>query len=110
MLETLQSFLPEIVTGIVGLGAWLNERTKRKKEVEQMATQNIQSVVDLYQEALNDLKKRYDADILELDQKYATRFSELELELKTLKDNVNLWKGKYRKLKEEFDQYKQKHS
>lgn len=98
----MKNYLGEIitasVTGVLGLLAWFSERKKRNQEVKANENLNQKSVVDLYQEALDDLKKRYDA-----------KFEELEADLKKLRQNVNLWKGKYASLKEEFDKYRAAH-
>lgn len=92
----------DVISGyLLGAGgvisAW-TERKKRKQEIAKAETQNQQQVVDLYQEALDDLKKRYDE-----------KFSELEAEIKQLRVNLDSWKGKYRDLKEEFSKYKNVH-
>ncbi|WP_336069976.1 hypothetical protein [Mesoflavibacter sp. CH_XMU1404-2] len=91
----IENYLGEIVTGLVtstaGLGAWLHERKQRK-------LQGQQTVVDLYQEVLTDLKNRYDE-----------KFKDIESELESVKKNLDLWKGKYRSLKKEFEEYKEKH-
>lgn len=97
-MDILKNHIGEIITAIAGLGAWSFERNKRKQELKKQETETNQSVVDLYQEALDDLKKRYDV-----------KFSDLDLEIKLLKDNLNLWKGKYRTLKKEFDEYRKHH-
>ena len=33
----------------------------------------------------------------------------IESELESVKKNLDLWKGKYRSLKKEFEEYKEKH-
>lgn len=98
MMEILKPYVGEIITAIAGFSAWSFERKKRKQEIAKSETENHQSVVDLYQEALDDLKKRYDE-----------KFLELEKDIKKLRDNVNLWKAKYSSLKKEFDDYRAKH-
>ena len=79
------------------LSAWF-QRNKNKEELKKSQTENYQSVMDLYQEALDDLKKRYDE-----------KFLELEADIKKLRDNVNVWKSKYASLKKEFDNYRSNH-
>ncbi len=81
MKEYLGEFITGLITSLCGLGAWLNERKQRK-------LQNNQSIMDLYQEALDDLKKRY-------DEKY-----------EDLKKEFESFKSKYKSLKIEFDNYK----
>lgn len=92
MFETIKPYLPEIVTFIAGLSAWGYERNKRKLDIKQHETSNNKQIMDLYQEALDDLKRRYDSDIKELEAKYDLKFKEMEL--------------RYNKLKTAFDNYK----
>lgn len=94
-LEFIKPYIPEIITFIAGASAWGYERNKRKQELKQAETQNNKSIMDLYQEALNDLKNRYDSDIKELEARYELRFNEMET--------------KYNRLKKAFDEYKRKH-
>ncbi|AXG70427.1 hypothetical protein KORDIASMS9_02667 [Kordia sp. SMS9] len=98
MIEFIKSYGIELMTALGGLFAWGYERKKRKADLAAAETQNQKSVIDLYQEALDDLKKRYDE-----------KFIALEVEINLLRKNIELWKGKYRKLKQEFDDYKTQH-
>ncbi|WP_299682961.1 hypothetical protein [uncultured Tenacibaculum sp.] len=101
MKEFLVNHIDVIIGYLFGAGgiltAW-TERKKRRQELIKEETQNQQQVVDLYQEALDDLKKRYDE-----------KFNELETEIKQLRTNLDLWKSKYRDLKDEFESYKNDH-
>ncbi|WP_299627756.1 hypothetical protein [uncultured Tenacibaculum sp.] len=101
MKEFLVNHIDVIIGYLFGAGgmftAW-TERKKRRQELVKAETQNQQQVVDLYQEALDDLKKRYDE-----------KFNELETEIKQLRTNLDLWKSKYRDLKNEFEVYKNNH-
>ena len=105
MKEIIQQYIGEILTFLAGLGAWGYERKKRKQELRSARlsnqaneTSNQQQVVELYQEALDDLKLRYDE-----------KFADLEAEIKRLEKNLDLWKNKYRSLKAEFDNYRKNH-
>lgn len=109
MIDFLKPYISEIFLAISGLGAWLFERSKRKEDLKSMQTQNLQSVLDFYQDAIKDLRANYDATLNEMKRNNEAKFLVLEQDIKSLRDNVNLWKGKYRKLKEEFDEYKEKH-
>lgn len=97
LINNFEIILPYLF-GAGGLFTAWTERKKRKQEIQQAETQNQQQVVDLYQEALDDLKKRYDE-----------KFKELDVDLKQLRHNLDLWKGKYRILKKEFDEYRESH-
>ena len=98
MKDIIQQYIGEIITFLAGLGAWGYERKKRKQEIKKAETSHKHQVVDLYQEALDDLKKRYDE-----------KFADLEAEIKRLEKNLDLWKNKYKSLKTEFDNYRRKH-
>lgn len=94
-----------IVTIIGGAIAWLYERTKRKEDLatlqqenQKLRTENDSSIVSLYQNALNDLKTRYDE-----------KFAELTKELEILKERLRVREVDYSNLKNEFNQYKQNH-
>ena len=95
MLDFIKPYIPEIVTFLAGAGAWGYERNKRKADLKKADTENNKSIMDLYQEALDDLKKRYDADLKELEAKYDEKFKDMEL--------------RYNKLKTAFEDYKKNH-
>lgn len=97
-MELLKQYITEILTAAAGLSAWLFERKKRKQELAAASHDHQQRIMDMYQEALDDLKSRYDQ-----------KFTELEIEIKQLRTNLNLWKDKYRNLKSEFEIYKKNH-
>lgn len=105
----IQQYIPEIITFIAGAVAWFLERNKRqtdkknsdlqleklKSELDRAKTDNDQSIVSLYQDALNDLKKRYDSDIKELEEKFDKKLEEMD--------------ARYARLKKAFEDYKKKH-
>lgn len=111
LLDLLKDNMPTIATGIIAAIAWIFERNKRVQEqkkstveLEQLQvqlskadTENQNSVMDLYQEALDDLKTRYDV-----------KFKELQDDLIQVRKNLNESKSKYAALKKEFDNYKKK--
>ena len=98
MLEFIKPYIPEIVTFIAGASAWGYERNKRKADLKKADTENNKSIMDLYQEALDDLKKRYDE-----------KFSDLEAEISVLRQNLKDSELSYDKLKKEFTAYKKNH-
>ena len=95
MKDFFVRYFPEIITAVIGFSAWAFERKKRKQEIKRADIENQQQIVDLYQEVLNDLKKRYDH-----------KFEDLKEEINELRNNLNLWKRKYQTLKKEFEFYK----
>ena len=96
MLAMIKQYIPEIITFLAGAGAWGYERNKRKQDLKKAETDNDKSIMNLYQEALNDLKVRYDSDLKELEAKYDEKFRDMEL--------------RYNRLKKSFEDYKKKHA
>lgn len=98
LIELIKHHALEIATFIAGLSAWGYERNKRRLDLKESETNNNKSIMDLYQEALDDLKKRYDE-----------KFADLEKEIETLRKSLNKEKQKYSTLKMEFETYKKSH-
>lgn len=98
MIDLIQPYIGELITGLVaGFGTWFFQRKQKHAELESLRANNYQKIVDLYQEALTDLKKTYDE-----------KFKDLHNEVELLRKNVELWKNKYRDLKKAFDEYREK--
>lgn len=97
MIDFFKEHAIELITFIGGISAWGYERNKRKLEIKQFETSNNKSIMDLYQEALDDLKRRYDE-----------KFKELEEEIEILRKHLDEEKQKYTSLKKAFDTYKKK--
>ena len=105
MIQFIKDYIPEILTFIAGASAWGYERNKRKTalaqskaELAKYETENNHSIMGLYQQALDDLKKRYDE-----------KFNELQIELETLRTRLTARETEYNTLKQEFQSYKKKH-
>jgi len=129
-LDQLISFVALAISG----GLWIDTK-KKKAELKSMQANAkgadadaTQKIVDLYQEAIDDLEKRYKKRYEELDafykerlenmkktirqeieKEFANELDELRGEMKSLRTNLELWKTKYRNLKAAFDDYRQKH-
>ena len=111
MEQLILDHIGTLITGVIGAIGWIFQYKKRKTENKRSAleleqlklelskgnTENQSSVVDLYQEALDDLKKRYDL-----------KFKDLETEIELLRKNLENEKRKYQELKRSFQEYKQK--
>ena len=75
MIYFLTKHWSEIITGITGVAAWIFERRKRKiiqctleAKTKQEEIESDSQIVNLYQKALNDLKKRYDDKFEDLEK------------------------------------------
>lgn len=110
LIHFFQENWETIGLGIGGVGAWYKERRERKRQenkyiietrelnakVNQLETQNNKSIMDLYQEALDDLKKRYDE-----------KFNELQIEIDTLREKLRLSDEKYNEMLKKYKQLKE---
>lgn len=126
MNELISTHLTEIINLLVLLisgGFWMDARQKRA-EVKSSEADATKKIVDLYQETIDDLERRYKDRYAELEKWYKERLDNMKVEIrrevenelndlrdevKSLRTNLELWKTKYRKLKEAFDDYRQKH-
>ena len=103
MFELIQPYLDNIITLV--LGGFIGWFPNRKKE----AITNQQSIVDLYQESLTDLKVRYEEKYQDLKLSFDQKITNVSEELEELKKSLNDWKKKYFGLKRDFDNYKKEH-
>jgi thymidylate synthase len=112
-------------------------RTK-EVEISKLKIETSNQIMKQYQDALNDLENRHEKKCKYLEEEYKRRHQDLkedyERKIKFLreaqeqrdqaneqkleqlqklindfKQNLELWKAKYRNLKKEFDQYRAKH-
>jgi hypothetical protein len=91
-----------ITGGLAGFFAWFWKRKSSKADYSK-------SIIDLYQEALTDLKNQYEGRYVFLKNEYDLKFANLNLQLEQVKKDQEMWKNKYSSLKKEFDAYKKKH-
>ncbi len=116
----MNSILPVIVgllttTNLTAVIAWIFDRKKRNKEYALLAeelnikkTDSKKLLIEIYQDAITDFKEYNDKRFFDQKKYNDERFKDLEKDLSQLKKNVNLWKEKYRGLKNEFENYKRK--
>lgn len=121
MGEFLQQYLGEfimvvITTGIGGFFGWFFERKRKKVEVDNLKAEGSKtkvdyskSIIDLYQEALSDLKNQYEERYSFLKNEYDLKFLNMGIQMQQLNQVLDVWKNKYSSLKKEFDAYKKKH-
>jgi molecular chaperone GrpE (heat shock protein) len=103
MFEILQPYIDNIITLL--LGGFIGWFPNRKKE----QITNQQSIVDLYQESLTDLKLRYEEKYQDLKLTFDEKISNVSNELSELRKSLDEWKKKYFTLKKDFDNYKKEH-
>lgn len=117
MSELLRPYIGEIIVGVVmAFIGWFFERKRKKVEVRNLAVEGnkakadySKSMLDIYQDALNDLKDRYEEKYEFLKREYDLQFSNLNLKMERLKKDQEMWKNRYEDLKQQFDTYKETH-
>ena len=103
MFELIQPYLDNIITLV--LGGFIGWFPNRKKE----AITNQQSIVDLYQESLTDLKTRYEEKYQDLKSTFDEKLNLCNSRIEDLGKSLEDWKKKYFNLKSDFDKYKKEH-
>ena len=110
MKSFFQKYIAEFLTALIGgFAAWFFQRKRKRVEVKAAQADNQQKIMDLYQEALDDLEERYEKRFAFLKAEQEAHFATLQTEIKNLKRNLERWKKKYQVLKQEFDEYKEQH-
>ena len=80
------------------------------KDLDEWCKKRVTEVENFYKERIEFIKVTIRKELrAEMEKKFNERFAELEEEIKRLRSNLELWKNKYRKLKEAFDKYREKH-
>ncbi len=103
MIELLKPFLGEIVSALIGMFVvWFPNRKKQTID-------NNQSIVDLYQDSLTDLKARYEEKYQDLKLTFDGKLNTFSEKIDGLEKSLDQWKKKYFSLKTDFDKYKKEH-
>jgi len=117
MIEFFKPFFGELLVLVLGsfLG-WFFERKRKKQEVKNLKVEGnkaeadySKSMLDIYQDALSDLKNRYEEKFDFLKKEYDLQFTNLNLRMEKMKKDQEMWKNRYNSLKSEFDNYKKTH-
>jgi molecular chaperone GrpE (heat shock protein) len=103
MFELIQPYLDNIITLV--LGGFIGWFPNRKRE----AITNQQTIVDLYQDSLTDLKNRYEEKYQDLKSTFDEKLNSCNSKIDELGKALEDWKKKYFNLKNDFDKYKKEH-
>jgi len=98
MIKFLSENWVTITTLFSGIAAWYYERNKRVQDIKAAELNNSEKIIEMYQQALDDLGKRFEI-----------RIEVLEKDIIRLNSEVLDWKGKYSSLKKQFEDYRKKH-
>ena len=88
MNEFLKEQFPAIITGLLGLGAWIHEKRKKNAELQHVESDAIKSMQEAYNTFAKDMKENY---------------QELKSKVDTLEKEVVEWKSKYEALRREMN-------
>ena len=109
MKEFLETQLPAIITGILGIGAYLFERRRKHAEVQQVESDAIQAMQNAYKTFVSDSNARLDemrGDILTMKSKINSLEANeilMVIKIESLEKEVIEWKQKYTTLKQEME-------
>jgi archaellum component FlaC len=88
MTDTLSLILNAAIGLITGLAGFFVGYKKNQKEADGVGIQNVEKALDIYKQMLDDMKKRYDAEIENMKSKlasYEAHIAKLETTIKELK-------------------------
>lgn len=88
MNNFLEQQLPAIITGLLGLGAWIFEKRKKNAELQVAESDAIKSMQDAYKTFVADMNANY---------------VELKTKVESLEREVIEWKSKYESLRAEMN-------
>ena len=95
MKEFLETQLPAIITGILGVGAYIFERRRKNAEIQQVESNALEAMQSAYKIFVSDSNSRLDemrGDIIVMKNK-----------IDNLESEVIDWKHKYTSLKNEME-------
>lgn len=108
MKEFLETQLPAIITGILGVGAYIFERRRKHAEVQQVESDATQAMQASYKNWVNDANLKFEEMTLAISG-MKTKIQWLEenevltnIKISGLEKEVVEWKQKYINLKEEI--------
>ena len=108
MKEFLETQLPAIITGILGVGAYIFERRRKNAEVQQVESDATQAMQASYKNWVNDANLKFEEMTLAISG-MKTKIQWLEenevltnIKISGLEKEVVEWKRKYINLKEEM--------
>jgi archaellum component FlaC len=87
-METATIIINAIVGLITGSIGYFFGYKKTMKEADGVGIQNVEKALDIYKQMLDDMKKRYDAEIENMKSKlasYEAHIAKLETTIKELK-------------------------
>ncbi len=109
MKEFLETQLPAIITGILGVGAYIFERRRKHAEVQHVESDATQAMQAGYKNWVNDANAKFEemrSDILTMKSKINSLEANealMTIKIEGLENEVTEWKLKYNNLKQEME-------
>ena len=109
MKEFLETQLPAIITGILGVGAYIFERRRKHAEIQRVESDANQGMQASYKNWVNDANAKFEemrSDILSMKSKIDSLEKNevlMTIKIEGLELEVVEWKRKYTNLKEEME-------
>ena len=109
MKDFLETQLPAIITGILGVGAYIFERRRKNAEIQKVESDANQGMQASYKNWVNDANAKFEemrSDILSMKSKIDSLEKNevlMTIKIEGLELEVVEWKRKYTNLKEEME-------
>jgi len=109
MKEFLETQLPAIITGILGVGAYIFERRRKNAEIQKVESDANQGMQASYKNWVNDANAKFEemrSDILSMKSKIDSLEKNevlMTIKIEGLELEVVEWKQKYISLKKEME-------
>ncbi len=100
--EFIEKYVPSIITGLVGLSAWIYERRTKNAKLQQVEADAISGMQAAYRTYVDDSNVKYAELKKDIEALQGQLFS-VQGEVLRLQKEVVIWKGKYEDLKEEMN-------
>lgn len=102
MQNFLENQLPAIITGLLGLGAWIWERRSKNAELQKIEADAMISMQAAYKTYVADSNERY-AELKKDQERMQTQLLNIQGEVIRLQKEVVIWKDKYENLRREMN-------
>jgi len=109
MKDFLETQLPAIITGILGVGAYIFERRRKNAEIQKVESDANQGMQASYKNWVNDANAKFEemrSDILSMKSKIDSLEKNeilMTIKIEGLELEVVEWKQKYTSLKKEME-------
>lgn len=97
----LEENLPAIITGILGLSAWIFEKRKKNAEIQEVESNALSSMQQAYDKFVADSNRKFDEMKAELELS-RKEVAQSRIEVQELKAEIEEWQAKYERVLKEL--------